>query len=113
MYRCWKLLERLHKAKRSIVYRQICSHFQTKIDLININELHAIDRYNLDSFPSSLDKKQSSVSLRIIKRLGAEWFLVAVLAVFLSSCCNTRCLYIDYGDMITSIKIYDHVIGYN
>ena len=96
--RCWKLLECLHKPKRSIAIYGFVPILGPKSSLLNLT---AADRYNLDSFPSSLDLKRSSISLRIIKRLSAEWFLVAALAVFLSSFCKMRCLYTVYGDMIT------------
>ena len=98
--RCWKLLECLHKPKRSIAIDGFVPIFGPKSSLLNIHDLTAADRYNLDSFPSSLDLERSSISLRI-KRLGAEWFLVAALAIFLSSFCKTRCWYTVYGDMIT------------
>jgi len=41
------------------------------------------------------------MSLRILKSLGAEEFLVAASAVFLSTLWNSSPLYTDYGDMIT------------
>ena len=102
--RCWKLLECLHKPKRSIAIDGFVPIFGPKSSLLNIHDLTAADRYNLDSFPSSLDLERSSISLRI-KRLGAEWFLVAALAIFLSSFCKTRCLYTVYGDMITCDQV--------
>ena len=81
--RCWKLLERLHKPKRSIAIDGFVPIFGPKSSLLNIHDLTAADRYNLDSFPSSFDLERSSISLRIIKRLGAEWFFGSCLGRFL------------------------------
>ena len=99
-YRCWKLLGSLHKPKRLMAIDGFVPVIRPKSSSLNIHELTAARRYNLDSFPSSLNLEQSSRSLRIIKRLGAEWCLIAALAVFLSSFCDTRHLCTDYGDMI-------------
>ena len=72
MYRCWKLLKCLHKPKCSIAIDGFVPvSVQNQVQL-NIHKLTAADRYNLGSFSSTLDFKQSSISLRIIKRLGAE-----------------------------------------
>ena len=54
--------------------------FGPRSSLFNINNLIAT---NLDSFPSSLNLERSLISLCIIKRLGAECFLVAALAELL------------------------------
>ena len=57
-YNCWKLLEHLHKPKCSIA---INGFVPVKLSSLKIHELTAADRYNLDSFPSSLDLKQLSM----------------------------------------------------
>ena len=49
---------------------------------LNIHELTAVDRYDLDSFPSTLDLEPSSMSLHIIERLGAGSISLAMLADF-------------------------------
>ena len=76
-YRCWKLLEHWHKPKCLIAVDGFVLVFRPKSSSLNIHELIAADRYNLDSFPNSLDLEQSSVSLGIIERLGADdfWWL--------------------------------------
>ena len=96
-----ELLGSLHEPKHPIAFDRFIPVFGPRLSLLNIHELTAAERCNLDSFPSSLDLKQSSISLHIIKRQGTEWFLVAALAIFLSSICNAKRLYTDYGDMIT------------
>ena len=72
VYRCWKLLGNLHKPKRSIVIDGFVPVFGPKSSSLSIHERTAADRYNLDSFPSALDLEQSSISLRIVERFGAE-----------------------------------------
>ena len=92
-YRYYKLLGSLHKPKHLIAIDGFVPVFGPKSSSLNIHEVTVTNRYNLESFPSYLNIEQSSISLRIIKRLGAEWCLVATLAVFLSFFCIARRLY--------------------
>ena len=103
-HRCRKLLGSLHKSKRLIDIDGFVSVFGPKSSSLIIHELTAADRYNLDKFPNYLDLEQSLISLRMTKRLGAEGFLVAALAIFLSSFSNVRRLYTDYGERSRAIK---------
>ena len=82
-YRCWKLLGSLHKPKYLIDIDGFVPVFGPKLSSLNIHDLTTAGKYNYDSFPSSLDLEQSSISLRIIKRLGAEWFFGSRLDRFL------------------------------
>ena len=70
MYTCWKAC--IIKPKRLIALDRFVPVFGQKLSLLNIHELTVAGRYNLDSFPSSLDLEQSSISLRIIKK---DWVL--------------------------------------
>ena len=88
-----KLLVSLHKPKCSTAIDRFVPVFGLTSSSLNIHELTATDRYDLDNFPSPLDLGPSSMSLRIIKRLGAGQILVAALAVFLSYFCSARHLY--------------------
>ena len=120
-YRYQKLLASLHKPKRSTAVDRFVPVFGLTSSSLNIHELTATDRYDLDSFPSPLDLGPSSMSLRIIKRLGTGQILVATLAVFLSCFCSARHLYTDqiyrlwrYDHVRSRFNdIHDHVIGYN
>ena len=100
MYRYWKLLESLHKPKRSTAIDWFVPVFGLKSSSLNIHELTAANRYGLDSFPSPLDLGPSSMSLRITEGVGAGLILVAALAAFLSYFCSERHFYTDYGDTI-------------
>ena len=54
-HRCWKLLGSLHKSKRLIAIDGFVPIFGPKLRLLNIHELTAANRYNLDNFPSHVD----------------------------------------------------------
>ena len=60
------MLECLHKPKCSIVIDGNAPIFRPKLSSLNFHDLTATERHDLDSFPSSLDLEQSSISLRII-----------------------------------------------
>ena len=66
-YRCYKLLECLHKPKCSIAIDGFVTAFGPKSSSLNICKLTAIDRYNnyLETFPALLalnDHQQVCVS---------------------------------------------------
>ena len=96
--RCCKLLGSLHS------YRQICTHFQTKIKLIIIIFMSLLPPTGIiwAAFPplsTSNDHQQACVSPKDWV-LNGFWYLA--LAILLSSFCNAN-KHLYYGDY------YDHV----
>ena len=69
-YRHWKLLTSLHTPKCLMAINRFGPRLGLKSSSLNIHELTAADRYDLDSFPSPLNLGPSSMSLCIIERLG-------------------------------------------
>ena len=59
-HRYWKLLASLHKRKCSTAINRFVPIIGLKLSSLDIHELTAIDRYNLNSFPSplTLDRHQ-------------------------------------------------------
>ena len=119
MYRYWKLLGNLHKPKLLTAIDRFVPVDRLKSSSLTIHELIAANRHDLDSFPSPLDLKQSSTSLRMIKGVGSGLILAAALAILLSYCSAqhlyTDCRDINYYDhwQLRFNDIHDHVIGYN